>query len=208
MKTSFRSFWLDALAFRGRLFSRSQVREVGTGTEACARRERRLLASLFSAGLARELVLLARPTPRIDGPLACWGPDKPTPDFDAIQYLAEKRQYAPVAATKVIVGTEKLSNILGASCGGKINHHAASHDLGVSNVYLFQVKTNRYPDLSWQGEDIVAPTRVGQKLPDALLYSAQGEPVLAVEYIGDYPATRIAAFHEDCAARRLPYEVY
>jgi hypothetical protein len=31
---------------------------------------------------------------------------------------------------------------------------------------------------------------------------------MAIEFIGDYPVERIQAFHEDCANRGLPYEMY
>ncbi|MEJ7637234.1 MAG: hypothetical protein WKF75_04390 [Singulisphaera sp.] len=55
---------------------------------------------------------------------------------------------------------------------------------------------------------MLAPSRVDQKLPDAILHDGEGRPRLAIEFGGSYQAVRIADFHADCAARTLPYELW
>jgi hypothetical protein len=144
----------------------------------------------------------------INKPLHVWRVDDPPPNFHAIQYQAEQRNLGSVETVTVFLGTWRLAQALGGTCGHPLNHHSASHDMGVAQTYLHLWRTNRDLALAWQGEDIVAPSRHRQKLPDAILYNRAGEPTMAIEFIGDYPVERIKAFHDDCASRGLPYEVY
>lgn len=209
MKLSRKTFLLDALAYRVRVISWPQLLDLGPRSGSYERSLRRLLQRLEAARLIRRLTVLARPAPVIEEPLFRWGPGGPAPDCYAIQYQAEKRNVRPVQAVTVFLGTERLANVLGGTCGGKLNHHAVTHDLGVTATYLYRWKADPSPALAWQGEDIVAPSRHRQKLPDAILFDPAGEPMLAVEFIGDYPAERIQAFHDDCAVRRgMAYELY
>jgi hypothetical protein len=208
MKVSRRSFVLDALAYRVRFFSWPQLLSLGPCSESYERGLRRLLQRLEASRLIRRLTVLARPAPVVDGPLFRWRPGSPAPDCYAIQYQAEKRNLRPVQAVTVFLGTVRLANVLGGTCGGKLNHHAVTHDLGVTAVYLHLWKIDPNLALAWQGEDIVAPSRHRQKLPDAVLFDPAGQPTLAVEFIGDYPAERIQAFHDDAVRRSLGYELY
>lgn len=61
----------------------------------------------------------------------------------------------------------------------------------------------------WIGEDLLAASRRGEKLPDAVLASApEARPELVLEFGGAYDARRIELFHEDCAEQQLPYELW
>lgn len=208
MNPSRRKLILDLLAFRCRVVSWQQLLALGPPTMAYRRNLRHLLSQLQKKRLIRRLVILARQAPKIDGPIAEWAPGDPLPNFAAIQYEAAKRLNQSVEAVAVLTGTDRLANALGGTCGGKFNHHSASHDLGVTAVFLHLRDVDPNLCLAWQGEDIVATSRKGQKLPDAILYDASGQPTLVIEFIGDYPVERIKAFHVDCAKRNLPYEVY
>jgi hypothetical protein len=208
MKFSRKMFLLDALAYRVRVISRPQLLGFGPRSGAYERSLRRLLQRLEAARLIRRLTVLTRPAPVIDGPLFRWRPRSPAPDCYSIQYQAEKRNLRPVQAVTVFLGTERLANVLGGTCGGKLNLHACTHDLGVTGAYLQLWKTDPNLALAWQEEDIVAPSRHRLKLPDAILFDPACEPMLAVEFIGDYPAERIQAFHDDAARRGLGYELY
>jgi hypothetical protein len=208
MKLSRKLFLLDALAYRVRVVSWAQLLALGPRSGSYERSLRRLIHRLEGSRLIRRLTVLARPAPVIDGPLFRWQPGGPAPDCYAIQYQAEKRNVQPVQAVTVFLGTERLANVLGGTCGGKLNLHSASHDLGVTQTYEYVWKADPNLALAWQGEDIVAPSRYRQKLPDAILFDPAGEPMLAVEYIGDYPADRIQAFHDDAERRGLAYEMY
>ena len=85
----------------------------------------------------------------------------------------------------------------------------ATHDLGVSEVYLRLLETDADSAALWQGEDLISPLRRRQKLPDAVLApSPAARPRLVLEFGGAYNADRVRGFHDDCAARRLPYEIW
>jgi len=60
----------------------------------------------------------------------------------------------------------------------------------------------------WVGEEVLAPTRVNQKLPDAALVDQHVEPTLLIEFGGSYAAARVSAFHDDAAYRQLPYHLW
>lgn len=208
MTVSRRMLILDALAYRVRLISWPQLLDLGPPSKAYVRNLRRLVHGLEKARLIRRVAVLARPAPVIKKPLRVWRVGDPVPDLHAIQYQAEQRNLQPVETITLFLGTQRLANALGGTCGHPLNHHSATHDLGVTGIYLHLWRTQPDLALAWQGEDIVAPSRHRQKLPDAILYNRAGEPSMAIEYIGDYPVQRIQAFHDDCQARGLPYEVY
>lgn len=208
MKISRRTLILDALAYRVRVISWPQLLALGPTSKAYVRNLRRLVHGLEKARLIRRLTVLARPAPVIEKPLCVWPVGEPPPNFHAIQYQAEQRNLRPVEPITVFLGTQRLANALGGACGHQLNHHSCTHDLGVTGVYLHFWHATPELALAWQGEDIVAPSRHRQKLPDAILYNRAAEPTMAIEFIGDYPVERIQAFHDDCASRGLPYEVY
>ena len=208
MNISRRMLILDALAYRVRLISWIQLLGLGPPSASYARCLRRLVRRLEDARLIRRVEILARPAPVIEKPLHVWRVGDPAPNCHGIQYQTEQRNQRPVEPVTVFLGTQRLANALGGSCGHCLNHHSATHDLGVTGIYLHLWQTHPELALTWQGEDIVAPSRHRQKLPDAILYNRAGEPTMAIEYIGDYPVSRIQAFHDDAAARNLPYEVY
>ncbi len=76
-------------------------------------------------------------------------------------------------------------------------------------MYL-QFRRSRPQDAErWIGEDLLAPWRRGEKLPDAVLAAApDARPELVLEFGGAYDARRIEMFHEDCASQMLPYELW
>jgi hypothetical protein len=61
---------------------------------------------------------------------------------------------------------------------------------------------------AWRGEDLLAHTRLGEKLPDAFIVDDSGKVVWVIEFGGGYDAERVQAFHNDCAARGLPYQLW
>ena len=84
----------------------------------------------------------------------------------------------------------------------------ATHDIHLGALYLKLMKDAPTIAAGWIGEEILAPTREHQKLPDAILHDREGRPRLVIEFGGAYPADRLQAFHEDCAERALPYELW
>ncbi len=84
----------------------------------------------------------------------------------------------------------------------------ATHDLGVAQIWLqLDLQSPQLAD-SWCGEDLMAHTRKGQKLPDGFIVDAQGATLCVIEFGGSYDQPRIREFHEDCAQRALPYQLW
>jgi hypothetical protein len=61
---------------------------------------------------------------------------------------------------------------------------------------------------AWRGEDLLAHTRRGEKLPDAFIVTETDQVAWVVEFGGGYDAQRVEAFHLDCAERQLPYQLW
>ena len=70
------------------------------------------------------------------------------------------------------------------------NPSQASHDIHLSGVYLYFLRTAPALAAGWVGEDVLAPSRVAQKLPTAVLPDGAGRPRRALEVAGAYPAAR------------------
>lgn len=203
-----------------RLFSWDQVRTwwPGAGTDPGAdsasgrRAARRRLAVLVARRLLTRHRLSARPAVWPTGPVARWPAGGGGCDFDAVARVLAGRWRRPPVATTVYRATRRAVNLL----GGVARHrpapgYQASHDLGVSAVYLHYLRERRAEVVLWRGEDEL-PRRgaaAGRKRPDAVLHDGR-RPVRAVEFGAAYPADRLRAFHDDCAGRTppLPYEIW
>jgi len=111
--------------------------------------------------------------------------------------------------TTVLVGTPRAAHLLGGIASGKVSvPYQASHDLGLASVFLAKRRLDPPAAAGWLSEDMVPKPGRGQKRPDAVVHSTTGRAVLAVEFGAGYPAARLEAFHNDCAKRPLPYEVW
>ena len=199
-----------ALACHVRLFSFEQIaRTWWPDSESARRNARRRLGELCDRTLLTRLEVQARPLLALAAPLVRWCPGLPPEDFSALAWKLWKRWQEPPVRTTVFVAGSSLVNRLGGVSTGTLHNLAAiSHDLHVAEVYLRLLRSE--PELArlWVGEDLLAPTREGQKLPDAILHDTLGRPQLVLEFGGAYPPERLRAFHEDCDKRGLPYEIW
>ena len=60
----------------------------------------------------------------------------------------------------------------------------ATHDLGVTQMWLhLDINHPEWAD-AWRGEDLMAPTRRGQKLPDGFIVDQSGSPGPYLELFG------------------------
>ena len=101
------------------------------------------------------------------------------------------------------------AKLFGGKTRGELkNPLQATHDLGVAAVWLhFDAHEPELAD-AWQGEDLMAHTRRGEKCPDAFIVDEAGEVTCVVEFGGAYDAERVRAFHHDCASRGLAYQIW
>lgn len=202
---------LRTLALRLRLLSLVQIAAVWWGpTERGLVGARRRLAALVAAGLLRRLRLQLRPLPALDGPTLAWRPGDPEPDCDAASWRLQSRWKESARTTTVYIATKHGSNQFGGRQRGALRRaFQATHDLGVSAVYLRLRASNEEDVGDWIGEDLLAPHRRGEILPDAVLADGpEARPRLVVEFGGAYAAERVRRFHAYCRDERLPYQLW
>lgn len=202
---------LRTLSLKVRLLSLAQV--AGTWwepTDSGRSTARKRLAQLADAGLLRRLRIPARPLPTLEAPALVWRAGDPPPDLGAVAWRLQSRWKEGPTATTVFVVTQRGANQYGGRLRGRLRREfQATHDLGVAAVYLRMRALNSETAAAWIGEDILSPHRRGEKVPDAVLAAGPEErPRLVVEFGGAYDAARVRRFHEDCAERRLPYELW
>jgi len=199
---------LLALAQRVRLFAQRQVADgFWNGELANARRR---LKRLQQAGLVTKVTVHARSLPPLDAPLFSWRPDDAAPDGGAIAYRCQQRwKSRAVRPTSAWTISEAGARAFGGIGRSELKHSTqATHDLGVAAVWLRLRQVAPQWATAWRGEDVMADTRRGEKLPDGFIVNDQGQVVWIIEFAGAYDAQRINAVHEDCVVRHLPYQLW
>lgn len=199
------------LCLNVRLISVSQAAETWwEPTEAGQGNARRRLRRLAESGLVALTTVIAHPVSALLAPVVSWSPGDPEPNCGAVAWQLQRRWRDPVRSTTTYLATRRAASLFGGRANGKLKHrYQATHDLGVTAIYL-QLKRTR-PDLAehWIGEDLLAPYRRKQKLPDAVVADHPGTtPSLVLEFGGAYDKQRVKDFHHDCERRALAYEIW
>lgn len=209
LRTDRDSELLHALAFKVRMLSLDQIASAWWRESSDPRRfARRRLGPLCQAGLLEEREVLAHPLLELRAPVFTWTPGATAPDPEAISYELKTRWTQPPRRTPVFIATKRTLAELGGA-GGKLPILGQeTHDLHMGSVYLRRLRERPAEAEAWVGEDVFAPQRRGQKLPDAVLLDSSGQVTLVIEFAGSYGSERVARFHEDCAEREVPYELW
>lgn len=198
---------LEGLALRVRLMGQRQVADALWASHLANARRR--LSRLVAEGMIARQVLPARPLPELTEPIVRWQPGQTIPNSDAIAFQLQSRwKFRALRPTVVYFPTSLTVTYFGGRERPPSMTTHTTHDLGVTAVWLRFLNHSRELALTWIGEDILAPSRIGQKLPDAALVDAAGEPTMLVEFGGSYGPARVADFHDDAAARGLPYQIW
>ncbi len=199
---------LQALAQKVRLFSQRQIVDHWWNGEPANCRRR--LQRLASQQLIRQITVLARPTPLLESPLVSWRPGDSAPDFGSVAWRCQERwRMRPARQCAAWIATEDGSRQYGGVARGELKHPTqATHDLGVACVWLRLHQVAPQWAAAWRGEDLLAHTRRGQKLPDAFIVGDAEQVLWVIEFGGGYDSERVEAFHWDCVARSLPYQLW
>ncbi len=198
---------LEALALRVRLISQRQAADAFWHGHAANARRR--LSQLASCGMVTRNVVNAQPLPEIIEPVVRWQPGLASPDADRVAYQLQTRwRFRALRPTVVYFPTPKTVLQFGGNERSQTKLTQITHDLGVTAVWLRYASQDSNMTAMWIGEDILAPTRIHQKLPDAALVDQQGEPKLLIEFGGSYGPERIVDFHDDAESRGLPYHLW
>lgn len=167
-----REIILDTLAYRARILSLPQVIE-RIGSIAAG-----LLRAMARDGLVLPLHVFARPPITITGPLASSDPDE-------LSRLARSRQLvgAPRSIPVWSIGRKGVGIYAGRTTPGLPRLGQADHDLAVSSIYLFKVRTDPVEAAAWLVEDCVSWEGTKQAKPDAVIFSG-GRIVKAIDFLG------------------------
>ncbi|TWU44918.1 hypothetical protein Q31b_00890 [Novipirellula aureliae] len=200
-----------ALCTKVRLFTLDQIASTWWSESRSSRQTaQRRLAKLAEGELVHRQRLAVSPLPKLDTPVIAWSPGDMDPDFGAAAWILQSRWKEGSKTTTVYTATKKATRLFGGKSHKKLKSTPqATHDLGVSQIYLGLLQTNSENAKRWIGEDILAPYRIRQKLPDAVIADAPNtNPDLVLEFGGSYNRPRVQAFHKDCKDRNLPYELW
>ena len=199
---------LLALVQKVRLLSQRQIAHHWWGGDLANTRRR--LNRLAEKQLLARITVQARPVPVLESPLVSWRPGVPTPDYGQIAYRCQQRwRLRPTRPCTAWIATERAAQLLGGVARGDLKHALqATHDFGVAAVWLRLKQVSPQWAVAWRGEDLLAHTRRGEKLPDAFIVDEAEQVICVVEFGGGYDAQRVEAFHRDCVARGLPYQLW
>lgn len=198
----------QALVQKVRLFSQRQVADHWWNGELTNARRR--LKRLAHSGLVARITVQARPVPLLESPLVIWQPGNLAPDPGQIAYRCQQRwRTRPSRPCTAWIATERAAQLFGGVCRGELKHALqATHDLGVAAVWLRLRQVSPDWAVAWRSEDVLAHTRRGQKLPDAFIVDQNEKVIWVIEFGGGYDTERVQAFHEDCAHRAIPYQLW
>lgn len=143
-------------------------------------------------------------------PLASWIPNQAIPNLGSVAWQLSRRWNQQKRSRQLFFATRRAAQYFGGVRTGTIpNPFHVSHDLGVSSMFFAVAKTRPKIIRFWIDEDRLAPHRIGEKLPDAVLARAPNlKPFCVLEFGGAYSKARLKEFHEDNRKRKLPYEIW
>lgn len=199
---------LELLCKKLRCVSERQLLEVSRTQEKRAVKSR--LRSLVRAGWLGTAVVVAA-VPELDGPLVAWRPSEQMPSLaEVVRTLSRRDRDAEPVRTTIYWATEQAERFIGG-CGGTPRQPLqVQHDLGVAAVYFTRQLLHHETTSQWISEDIFRELNLGKKtkVPDAVLISPSGKPLVAIEFGGAYSAARLKKFHSFCEFQKLPYEIW
>jgi hypothetical protein len=173
-----------------------------------AENARRRLDDLINAGLIRDATVRVHPELPLRDPILVWTPGDAEPNFGAIAYRLNIRWKEPFRAVTVYLASSKLAQLFGARSRVLKRPYQSNHDTHVAGLYVkYFVEEPEKAD-AWISEDVLAPSRKHQKLPDAELHFTDGRAPLVIEFGGAYRSDRLRKVHEDCLRRRIGYELW
>ena len=173
------------------------------------RNSRARLKQLEAAGYLSQGRVLASPLPILKAPLIDWRPGESTPDFGRVSYYLKQRFTDPAVPTAIVFALPSAANRCGGQPGRAPRRSEATHDLGLSQVYLNLHRDNSLLAACWVSEATLTSRsrKDARKVPDALLRFKDGSETL-VEFGGEYGKAKLLAFHEDCDDQGKAYQLW
>lgn len=200
---------LRTLTHRVRFLSLRQIsRTWWTNTAAGVETARQRLRKLVHFGYLERIRVNVHPELPLPAPVARWEPDDTAPDFGAVSYALQCRWTRAPKPTLVFLASKQTARRLGGRGGRFKRDLQLNHDIHMGTLYLRLLREDPGRAARWISEDRLAAERRGQKLPDAGIAGNDGKLASVIEFGGAYDRKHVRAFHEDCAVREIPYEIW
>jgi len=207
--------WTDydlvySLVFKVRILNENQIARHWWGKlNHPLRTARRKLGHMVKSRILYSHQLLSHPILSLEKPVWAWSVTDPDPDYAKVSAELKRRWTRNPVPMKVYIPTRKAINQFGGPGESKLPILGQqTHDLHLSQVYLWYLRFRPQMANRWMGEEVFRQDRAGEKLPDAMIQNENGGSELVVEFGGTYDPMRVEAFHTDCKKRNLPYELW
>lgn len=148
--------------------------------------------------------------PELDftSPMTSWQPGLEPPYFGALSNRLQKRWDKQPIMMTIVAASRASASLLGRH-GGRLSREVErTHDLHLARVYLLYRAQDPSLLKFWIFEEQLRQERgrTNEMLPDVII-RADGN-TRALEFGGAYSKQKLQAFHDYCAERRLPYEIW
>lgn len=200
---------LEALAVKIRMLTIAQVAELWwpEGRYQFANARRRMIR-LARAKLVLRYQVNVHPRIPLSGPVVDWKPGDELPEFAAVSTRLKNRWSLPAEPTTVFLASKRSANLFGTYAGPLKDPVQATHDVHLSDIFLWYRQHKPWFCGAWVGEDALKKAGTGVKDPDAFLLRPDGRISRVIDFGGKYSSARVREFHNHCARRDLPYELW
>lgn len=200
---------IEALTVKVRMLTVHQIAELWwpAGRYQVVNARRRMFR-LAQAKLVLQYRINVHPRIPLIGPVVDWKPGNASPEFAAVSTTLKNRWTLAAEPTTVFLASKRAANLFGTYAGPLKDAVQATHDVHLSDIYLWYQRHKPWFCESWVGEDAFKKAGTGIKDPDAFLVRPDGQISRVIDFGGKYSSQRVKEFHNHCAGRDLPYELW
>lgn len=200
--------WLEVLTLRVRFLSLAQMARTWWEDSPAGRANAKArLQILARAGLITFFRVMAHPEINLVRPVYAWQPGQAEPNFGAASYRLQSRWRQTAVTTPCVMASRAAGQRFGGHGGRLPRQSEQTHDLHLGALFLQYRQWHPALMRYWIFEERLREEKsAGEKLPDALWRLPEGERV--IEFGGAYSKDKLARFHEHCAEKGLPYEMW
>lgn len=199
---------LEALTWQIRMISLRQAQECWWPQHTDTKVARRQLLHLVRGGWLERYRVNAHPLLPVHQPLAAWRPGQAQPDPETVSQQSRKRWSQAAVAMEVFVASPLTASLMGSTARGLPRAEQWDHDLLLASVFGLYQRRDPSVIADWLGEHALPKAGYRIKDPDAFLVDPDGRIHRVIESAGRYTPDQVESFHEHCAERELPYELW
>ncbi len=199
---------IEALTRQIRLVSLRQAKTCWWPDSPNSKAALRTLLTLTRDGWIERYQINAHPLLAIHQPLVTWKPGTSEPDADVVSKCCQDRWSLPAIPMEVFVASPLAASLCGSTARGLPRREQWNHDLLLTSVYVHYQRRSPRLACGWVGEHALPKAGYRIKDPDAFLIGANRRILRVIESAGRYSPRQVESFHDHCAERELPYELW